>query len=201
MWDSGPLTTRVIEHGVTVPEAAHHTAELARGLVIINNLALRGRRLGSDIFEQAGRELPLDLVGINAAELGGVESVSHQELLLRAGHYRFLFNPIRYTSLGLAICEAMSVGLPVLGLATTELVTVVENGVSGFISTDVRELLQHARRLLDDPEEALRLGEGARRTARERFAIDRFSRDWEDAFALVTGRTAATPGLAARGTS
>lgn len=200
MWDSGPLETRVIEHGVLVPETACYSGELARGLVIINNLRLRGRRLGADIFEQARQELPLDLVGINAAELGGVDSLTHHELLLLAARYRFLFNPIRYTSLGLAICEAMSIGLPVLGLATTELATVVENGVSGFISTDARELQEHARRLIAEPEEARRLGEGARRTARERFGIERFSRDWEDAFRLVTGR-AGTPGMAARGNS
>ena len=43
------------------------------------------------------------------------------------------------------------------------------------------------RALLDDPAEARRLGEGARRTALERFNIDRFARDWDEAFRLVTG--------------
>lgn len=190
MWDNGRMTTRVIEHGVRVPAEARYSGELDRGLVIINNLKLRGRRLGADIFEQARQELPLDLVGINAGQLGGIESLSHHDLLMLASRYRFLYNPIRYTSLGLAICEAMSVGLPVLGLATSELATVIENGVSGFIATDAAELNHHARRLLADPAEARRLGEGARRTALERFSIDRFSRDWEDAFRLVTGREA-----------
>src|SRR3954467_9163774 len=44
MWDSGRPPTRVIEHGVVVPEDARYTGEIARGLVVINNLRTRGRR-------------------------------------------------------------------------------------------------------------------------------------------------------------
>jgi glycosyltransferase involved in cell wall biosynthesis len=40
--------------------------------------------------------------------------------------------------------------------------------------------------LLRDPAQARRLGEGARRTALERFHIDRFARDWHDALLHVT---------------
>lgn len=36
--------------------------------------------------------------------------------------YRFMFNPIRFTSLGPAVIEAMIVGLPIAALATTEIV-------------------------------------------------------------------------------
>ena len=45
--------------------------------------------------------------------------------------------------------------------------------------------------LLDDPAEAWRLGEGARRAARERFNIERFARDWEETFADVIGARSA----------
>ena len=50
--------------------------------------------------------------------------------------YRFYFHPVRYTSLGLSLCEAMTVGLPVVGLATTELPTIIDHGVNGFVDTD-----------------------------------------------------------------
>jgi hypothetical protein len=42
------------------------------------------------------------------------------------------------------------------------------------------------RRLPADPDEARRLGEGARQIARARFSIERFARDWDDALRLVT---------------
>lgn len=192
MWNSGRTPTRVIEHGVLVPESARYTGEIERGLVIVNNLRLRGRRLGLDIFETVRQEVPLDLVGINASELGGLDSLSHRELLELEGRYRFVFNPIRYTSLGLAICEAMMVGLPIVGLATTEMATAIENGLSGYIDTNVNRLVEHMQRLLANPLEARRLGEGARHRAQQRFNIQRFVSDWNKAFTSVTGRAGNT---------
>jgi glycosyltransferase involved in cell wall biosynthesis len=190
MWDSGATPTRVIEHGVTIPEDARYSGELARGIAVVNNLASRGRRLGADVFVEARSRVPLDLVGMGAEELDGLGEVQPPELARFASRYRFFFNPIRYTSLGLAICEAMMAGMPIVGLATTELVTVVENGESGWVDTKLETLIEHMNALLTSPAEARRLGEGARRTAVERFGIDRFARDWAEAFALVTGTRA-----------
>jgi glycosyltransferase involved in cell wall biosynthesis len=188
MWDSGRTPTKVIEHGVLIPEHIRYTGELGRGLVVINNLYSRARLLGRDIFEEVSKEIPLDLVGINAHELGGVDSLSHRDLLEFESHYRFIFNPIRYTSLGLAVCEAMMIGMPIVGLATTEMATTIRNGFSGYIDTNVQTLVAHMRRLLDDPAEARWLGRGARRQAWQRFNIDRFVSDWNEAFALVTDK-------------
>jgi glycosyltransferase involved in cell wall biosynthesis len=94
---------------------------------------------------------------------------------------------LRYTSLGLSLCEAMMSGMPVIALATTEAPTVIQNGANGYCDTRIEPLIAHMRRLLEDPAEAMRLGEGARRTALERFNIERFVREWCAAFALVTG--------------
>jgi hypothetical protein len=185
MWDSGRTPTRVIDHGVLVPPNACYTGEIARGLVVVNHLRQRGRRLGADVFEQVRQHVPLTLVGMDAESLGGVGEVFPPDLPAFAARYRFFFNPIRYTSLGLAILEAMTVGLPIVGLATTELVTVIENGVSGYLDTDVRRLIEPMQNLLADAELPRRLGENARRRALERFGIERFARDWERAFSEV----------------
>jgi hypothetical protein len=181
MWDNGVAPVRVVEHGVPC-HAAAYTGELARGLVVINDLATRGRRLGGDIFLAARDEVPLDLVGLDAGRLGGLPAVAPLELAPFSARYRFFFNPIRWTSLGLAVCEAMMVGLPIVALATTEMATVVRQGETGFADTDWRALVPHMRRLLDDPAEARRLGANARAYARERFGIERFVRDWNAAF-------------------
>lgn len=191
MWDSGRTPTRVIRHGVKVPETIRYTGDLARGIVIINHIAQRGRRLGDDVYHRARAEVPLDLIGMAAdAVPGGIGEIQHHRLPAFQSHYRFFFNPIRYTSLGLAVCEAMMLGQPVVGLATTEMAATVENGVSGYIGTDVDKLIAQMRGLLGNREEAYWLGRGARQYALQHFNIERFGRDWAETFAHVTGREA-----------
>lgn len=178
MWDSGETPTQVIEHGVVVPDSVRYSGEKERGIVIINHLKQRGRRLGHDVFTEAARRVPLDLVGMDAHAAGGLGEIGNLDLASFSAQYRFFFNPIRWTSLGLAIVEAMTIGMPIVGLATTELATVIRNGESGFIHTDTDQLIDAMQHLLRDPAEA-RLGEGARKVALERFHIDRFAAEWE----------------------
>ncbi len=182
MWDNGDSPTRVVEHGVVVPEGTRYQGGTPRAVVAINNLAARGRRLGLDIFLHLRDRVPMDLFGIGSEELGGLGEASHADLPRMLSRYRVFFSPMRYTSLGLAICEAMTIGMPVVGLATTELVTVVQNGVSGYLETDVARLEQRLGELLQDPERARRMGEAARCTALQRFNINRFARDWDAVF-------------------
>lgn len=178
MWHSGRTPTRVVEHGVKPLASMPWTGEIERGLVVVNNLDRRGRRLGLDVYQQVARHVPLTLVGMGSERCGGAGEVSHHELPKRLAAHRFFFNPIRYTSLGLAVIEAMMAGSPVVGLATTELATVIRNGGNGIIDTRIEALVDAMHELLADPAEAQRLGEAGQRTAQERFHIDRFVADW-----------------------
>jgi hypothetical protein len=187
MWDNGRTPTRVIEHGVVVAPNVQYQGDLERGLVITNHLARRGRRVGADLFVQARAQVPLDLVGMGADELGGLGEIDHARLPAFAARYRFLYSPIRYTSMGLAVIEAMMAGVPVVALATTEMATVIENGVSGYIDTDAGMLVDRMCDLLRNPALARQLGAGARKRALERFHIQRFSADWDAALRHVTG--------------
>jgi glycosyltransferase involved in cell wall biosynthesis len=186
MWDNGRTPTRVIEHGVLDP-GYRYTGELERGLVVVNDMASRGRRLGLDVYEEARRHVALDLVGMRSEAAGGLGEVLHRDLPAFSARYRFLFNPIRWTSLGLGVIEAMMTGLPVVALATTEMATVIRNGVNGFADTSVEALVQRMKLLRSDPAQARALGERARAAALERFSIRRFVADWNAAFAEVTG--------------
>jgi glycosyltransferase involved in cell wall biosynthesis len=186
MWDSNSTTTVVIEHGVTEP-TVNYTGQLNRGVVVINNLPERGRLLGLDIFLEVRKHVPLDLVGMGTGELGFGE-VLHPDLPKFISQYRFFFNPIRYTSLGLAVCEAMMMGLPVVGLATTELSAVIANGKSGFIHTDVNYLIDKMNQLIHNPAMAKEVGECGKAVALSRFNIKRFTHEWEQLFNRVVSK-------------
>ncbi len=186
MWDSGVTPAHIVEHGVIVPPDVRYGGQLARGIVVVNNIGRRGRRLGGDVFTRARAAVPLDLVGMGALEMGGLGEVEHAKLPAFCAQYRFFFNPIRYTSLGLAVIEAMMIGMPIVALATTEMATVIDNGVSGYVDTREEVLAEHMRELLAHPGHARELGAAARRYALERFGIERFARDWDAVFRRVT---------------
>src|SRR3954469_1684893 len=112
MWEHRRSRTRVIEHGVIPPPNVEYKGDFERGIVAVNHLRRRGRRLGLDVFERVRRRVPLDLVGMGAEEVDGLGAARHDRLFDLASCYRFFSNPIRYPSLGLAVIEAMMVGLP-----------------------------------------------------------------------------------------
>lgn len=188
MWDNGRSPTRVIDHGVIDP-GYRYTGELEKGLVVINDIRTRGRRLGWDVFQEARAEVPLDLVGMGAEAAGGLGEVLHKDLPAFLARYRFFFNPIRYTSMGLGVIEAMMTGLPIVALATTEMTTVIRDGENGFIATDPDALVARMKFLLESPKVARMLGLAARRTALERFAIQRFVADWNRVFDEIVPRS------------
>lgn len=188
MWDNNQTPVIVIEHGVIMPDVCY-TGELDKGIVVINNLPSRGRLLGFDIFKRVKEHVPIDLVGMGTGEWG-LGEVLHPQLPAFESQYRFFFNPIRYTSLGLAICEAMMMGIPVVGLATTELSTVIDNGYSGFVHTNIAFLTDKMKMMLRDKSIARDIGANGREVAMERFNIKRFVQEWEALFVTVTEKRA-----------
>jgi len=162
MWDNGRTPTVVIEHSVAIDPSIRYSGHIERGITVINGMQKRPRIAGYDIFQHAQHRTPLEAVGMGTEEFGGLGDVPYRDLHRRVAEYRYLFSPIRYTSLPLAVIEAMTIGMPVVALATTELPTVINNGVTGFISCDIDKLIDAMQFLLTNPDEARRIGENAR---------------------------------------
>ena len=82
----------------------------------------------------------------------------HAELARRRAYLHLC----RWTSLGLSLIEAMTIGMPIVALATTEAVDAVPPD-AGVLSTRVDTLVEAARRFVEDPSAARRAGAAARR--------------------------------------
>jgi hypothetical protein len=182
MWDNGTAPTSTIEHSVAINSRACYDGSIAEGIVVVNSMARRARIAGFDVLIDARREVPLTVAGMESEIMGGLGDIPYRDLHRVMAQYRFLFSPIRYTSLPLAVIEAMTIGMPVVALATTELPSVIEDGVTGFVSCDPAYLTKRMKELIADPLLARNLGEGARETARRRFGLARFVEDWNRAF-------------------
>jgi glycosyltransferase involved in cell wall biosynthesis len=97
----------------------------------------------------------------------------------------------------LAVVEAMSIGMPVVALGTTALPEVIQDGVNGYISSDPDTLIDRMKELVADPDLARKLGRRAQETARERFGMDRFRREWDDVLHEAIELATVTPSVSA----
>ena len=176
-WDAGRTPTRVIEHGIVDP-GYRYSGELPRAAVVINEPGRRGRVTGTDLLARLNGDVPLDLFGIGAGAFGGVEDLPQARLHDELARRRVYLHPVRWTSLGLSLLEAMHLGMPVVALATTE-VTEAVPPEAGVVSHRLDTLHEALRRLVHDPEEARERGLAARRAARSRYGLERFLADWD----------------------
>jgi glycosyltransferase involved in cell wall biosynthesis len=193
LWDSGRAPATVIEHGLPDP-GWHYRGTLPRAAVAINEPVRRWRVTGTDLiapFVRAG--VPVDAFGIGttglAARLGvpvgecGDQSLAalHDALAER----RCYLQLCRWTSLGLALIEAMLLGLPVVAVGATEAYEAVPPG-AGVVSTRLDLLLAAARDYLADPGLAAAAGAHARAAALPRYGLERFLADWDRLLEEVT---------------
>jgi glycosyltransferase involved in cell wall biosynthesis len=192
-WDSGTTPTRVVEHGIVDP-GPRWTGELARAAVVVNDPLRRGRYVGTDLLPYFAEDAGIDVFGMRvhdlAAGLGmpGIrtfEDLPQDRMHDRLAERRVYLHPIRWTSLGLSLLEAMHLGMPVVALGTTEIIEAVPPE-AGVISLRPERLREAVRRLLADPDEAAEIGKSARAAALARYGLARFLHDWDVILAEVT---------------
>jgi glycosyltransferase involved in cell wall biosynthesis len=194
-YDNGRAPTTVIEHGIVDP-GERWTGELARAAVVVNEPVRRGRTTGGDLLAGLAGVAPVDVFGMGLAGLherygldparvtlheDPPQAAMHAELARR----RVYVHPVRWTSLGLSLLEAMHLGMPVAGLATTEAVEAVPPE-AGVLSTRPEVVWDAVRTYLHDADAARLAGKAARVAALERYGLDRFLRDWDALLTEVT---------------
>jgi hypothetical protein len=191
-WDAGATPARVVEHGIVDP-GERYSGELPRAAVVINEARRRARVTGTDLLGRFAGAAPIDLFGMDARSLDrgnglrAIEDLPQDALHTEMARRRVYLHPIRWTSLGLSLLEAMHLGMPVVALGTTEVHEAVP-AEAGVVSTKVDVLAGAVRRLVDDPDEAAERGRAARAAALERYGLERFLADWDEVLEEVGNR-------------
>ena len=186
-WDNGSAPTAVIEHGIVDPGHLY-TGELPRVAVAVNEPIRRGRVTGTDLIPRLG-PTPVDVfgmqveglprhLGLPASRITAHESLTQADLHREMARRRVYVHTPRWTSLGLSLLEAMHLGMPVVGLDTTEATRAVPPD-AGVLSTRVDDLRAAVERFVADPDEARAVGERAREAALARYGLQRFLDDWD----------------------
>src|SRR5215218_2357943 len=175
-WDAGATPTRVIEHGILDP-GYRYTGELPRAAVVVNEALRRGRVTGTDLLPRLNGDGRIDVFGMGTERIGG-EALPQARLHDEMARRRVYLHPVRWTSLGLSLLEAMELGMPVVALATTEVVEAV-TPEAGVLSTNVDVLRGAVRELIADPGRGREMGLVARRIALARYGIERFLAEWD----------------------
>jgi glycosyltransferase involved in cell wall biosynthesis len=184
-WDTGTTRSTVIEHGIIDP-GHRYTGEVAAAGVVVNEPVRRARVAGTDLLSRFAAAGPVDVFGMGVESLPGElghpdwltvhEDLPQEKLHDVLAQRRCYVHPFRWTSLGLSLIEAMSLGMPVVSLATTEAPEAI--GDCGVVSNDLSVLVDGIRELLDDPDHAAGMGRAARARALDRYGLDRFLGDW-----------------------
>ncbi|GAA4055563.1 glycosyltransferase [Agromyces indicus] len=200
MWDDDGTPSVVVEHGV--PDPGHrYRGDLERMAVVVNEPVRRGRITGTDLLPRFADAGGIDVFGMGVAALPAALGLPDDavrpsgdlpptQLHEAMAERRLYLHTPRWTSLGLSLIEAMHLGMPVVALQTTEASRAVPPG-AGFLSTNVGELVSAARLLLEDRDEAARLGAAARDAALDRYRLARFLSDWD---VLVADLVERSPG-------
>jgi glycosyltransferase involved in cell wall biosynthesis len=149
--------------------------------VVINEPKRRGRVVGADLLAATAERVPIDLFGMGTADLGAsrvstfdLPQARLHDAMARCRLYLHLY---RWTSLGLALIEAMLLGLPIAALATTEAVDLPSE--VGVVTNRRDVLFEAIGRWTTDLEDARRVGKQAREVALDRFGLERFLADWD----------------------
>jgi len=182
-WATGSTRTAVVEHGVADPGALY-TGELERCAVVINEAKRRGRVTGTDLLPWIEAVAPIDLYGI-----GTERDLEQRDLYREMSRRRVYVHPFRWTSLGLALLEAMACGIPVVALATTEVPAAVPPEC-GVVSNRLDVLAEGIRGFVRDPERARATGARGREHVLRQYGIAKFLAAWDDVLHEVTRATA-----------
>jgi len=104
------------------------------------------------------------------------------DLLVNAGVY---FNPSIMSPIPMSLLEAAVVGTPIVSTAYCEPGNIFENNVHGIFSNDPVELRNGIQYMLDNPDDAKKMADNARKVVVKLFNPTQFIEAWSKVFKKV----------------
>ncbi|MFW9855589.1 MAG: glycosyltransferase [Candidatus Thorarchaeota archaeon] len=126
---------------------------------------------------------------LNLKQIAFTGFISHTKLPLAYRMGTFMVTPSDTETQGLTVIEAMSQGLPVIGVSEGGVMDYIENGINGFLVPpgDDEALAKMIVRLLNQPELVSEFSQAATKTVKK-FSREGFISQLEHAFRITISR-------------
>lgn len=177
-----------------------YTGEIPSVLTIGQSMKERNIFCGYEIFNQVTEGLHRDLYGTPShnPDMTVMDDplwrgeLSYLGLKVAYRRHRVYFYTGTYpASYTLNFIEAMMTGIPVVAIGkqladlkifhdtdTYEVESIIKNGINGYVSNNITDLREYLELLLNNPEQAQRVGEAGRETAIELFGKEKIKEEW-----------------------
>jgi hypothetical protein len=170
----------VIRPGIDIHEYGGYRGNIRGILQVCNNLMERGPITGWKTHQEICRDLPYLVIGNNKTLSASRTANSWDDLKEQLRSYRvYIYTPVYPYEDGynLALLEAMATGMPIATLHHRT--SPIRDGVEGVAASTAEELRAKILRLLDNPDEAARLGDQARIRVEKEFSLPAFQHAWQ----------------------
>lgn len=172
LWDLPD--SRFIRHGFSPEEWPQTDYSSARMLAVLAANTRHPLCLNAEGLAKARERVSIDVLGDD------IRCRSFDEYRAVLGTSSVFFNPSFASANPRSRTEAMLCGLVVVTTNSHGEDEYIENGVNGFCSNDLEELIDFLRFLQDNPRSCKEIGMRGRATAQKFFTIESFCKQWND---------------------
>ncbi len=180
----------VILPGIDVDEYGGYRGDVSAALIVGNAMRARNAMFDVDLQDRVRAGLPSRVAGEDPQRSNATPTRDFADLLELYRSHRCLLHVTREEfedGYNLALLEAMATGIPIVSLANRT--SPLTDGEDGFVSGQENVLRERVKLLIDDPGLAVKMGQRARETVREKFPIDRFTARWKQVIQRAADET------------
>jgi glycosyltransferase involved in cell wall biosynthesis len=180
-WGWNEDNAKVVHHGIDTERLFKPNPRKQREkhiLSVVNDWKNRDWCCGYSIWERATKGLPVKVLGDNPGLSEPAKSLT--DLINNYQGSRIFLNTSTVSPVPTSLLEAASCGCAIVSTNTCMIPEIFSNGKDAYLTNDERAMRIYLEKLLADPGLAQKMGEAARRTVQEKFALKNFVNNWNN---------------------